>query len=202
MLVKLSGRVLSVLVLGWSSVNWRAASSWTAIGWRTSNRFASHHRLYRGRAERTPGSIWLAGFGAEVRTTGATLGEEWSVTVEALRSRFGAPGPNNAGLLGYLESVARVTKMAIRVPINLASEPFRRDRPILVALGAARRSQPAADLPGAPSFPSGARRPTFVSRSTGKRAAAHHRGAASQAERHAAQAENAEVLERSLFLNT
>ena len=60
---------------------------------------------------------------------------EWSgVAVETLRSRYGAPGPANAGLLGYLESIARIDlTMGVRIPVNLASDPFRRDRPILVA---------------------------------------------------------------------
>ena len=50
--------------------------------------------------------------------------------VDQLRSRFGAPGAFNAGLLGYMESAK-----LMRIPINLASEPFRRDRPMLVASG-------------------------------------------------------------------
>ena len=53
-----------------------------------------------------PKRIWLCGFGAEHAALAPTLAAEWGVAVQPLQSRFGAPGADNAGLLGYLESVA------------------------------------------------------------------------------------------------
>jgi hypothetical protein len=56
-----------------------------------------------GRAEK----LLLCGFGARTEEAGRRFLEELGVEVEALRSPLGAPGEHNAGLLGYLRSVAR-----------------------------------------------------------------------------------------------
>jgi len=53
-----------------------------------------------------PKQIWLAGFGPHVEDVAARWREEWGIPVDAIRSRFGKPDKGNAGLLGYLESVA------------------------------------------------------------------------------------------------
>ena len=53
-----------------------------------------------------PKQIWLAGFGSEMEQMAAHWQTEWGVAVQPIRSRFGRPEPGNAGLLGYLESVA------------------------------------------------------------------------------------------------
>ena len=55
------------------------------------------------RAER----LFLCGFGAEAGEAERRFREELAVEVEALRSPLGAPGENNAGLLGYLRSISR-----------------------------------------------------------------------------------------------
>ena len=51
-----------------------------------------------------PARIWLCGFGAG----SADLAQRWSaelkIPFEILQSRYGAPGPYNAGVLGFLES--------------------------------------------------------------------------------------------------
>ena len=52
-----------------------------------------------------PRRIWLCGFGAEGGEYAERWKSEWGVDAEPLRARYGMPGPNNAGLLGYLESV-------------------------------------------------------------------------------------------------
>jgi hypothetical protein len=53
-----------------------------------------------------PKQIWLAGFGTEMEQLATRWEKEWGVAVQGIRSRFGVPGSGNAGLLGYLESVA------------------------------------------------------------------------------------------------
>jgi type IV pilus assembly protein PilM len=56
-----------------------------------------------GRPER----LILCGFGAHSGETQNHFQEELGVEVETMRSALGAPGENNAGLLGYLKSIAR-----------------------------------------------------------------------------------------------
>ena len=51
--------------------------------------------------------LLLCGFGAATSDAEIRFTEELGVEVEALRSPLGAPGENNAGLLGYLRSIAR-----------------------------------------------------------------------------------------------
>jgi type IV pilus assembly protein PilM len=54
----------------------------------------------------TPKRILLCGLGLTGERIAQGWAQEWSVPVDAVRSRYGAPGPANAGLLGYLESIA------------------------------------------------------------------------------------------------
>jgi type IV pilus assembly protein PilM len=56
-----------------------------------------------GRAER----LILCGFGAQTEEAQRRFQEELGVEVEPLRSPLGTPGENNAGLLGYLRSIAK-----------------------------------------------------------------------------------------------
>jgi type IV pilus assembly protein PilM len=56
-----------------------------------------------GRAEK----LLLCGFGARTEDAKRILEQELSVSVDELRSPLGVPGEHNAGLLGYLRSVAR-----------------------------------------------------------------------------------------------
>jgi len=49
----------------------------------------------------------LCGFGAGTDEAAQALSDELGVEVEPLRSPLGVPGENNAGLLGYLRSIAR-----------------------------------------------------------------------------------------------
>jgi hypothetical protein len=51
--------------------------------------------------------LFLCGFGAHTEETSERLAQELSVDCEAVRSPLGVPGENNAGLLGYLRSIAR-----------------------------------------------------------------------------------------------
>lgn len=52
-----------------------------------------------------PKSLLLSGFGHLDESVKTRWSEELGAPVETLKSRFGAPGPANAGLLGYLETV-------------------------------------------------------------------------------------------------
>ena len=56
-----------------------------------------------GRAER----LFLCGFGAQTAEAQQRFSDELGVEVEPLQSPLGAPGETNAGLLGYLRSIAR-----------------------------------------------------------------------------------------------
>jgi type IV pilus assembly protein PilM len=56
-----------------------------------------------GRAER----LILCGFGTQTDEAQRRFAEELGVPVEPLRSPLGPPGENNAGLLGYLRSIAK-----------------------------------------------------------------------------------------------
>lgn len=48
--------------------------------------------------------LLLCGFGADTPELAREWEAQWNAAVEPLRSRFGTPTQNNAGLLGYLES--------------------------------------------------------------------------------------------------
>jgi hypothetical protein len=56
-----------------------------------------------GRAER----LLLCGFGPRAEEAQHRFGAELGVEVEPVRSPLATPGENNAGLLGYLRSIAR-----------------------------------------------------------------------------------------------
>lgn len=53
------------------------------------------------------GRLLLCGFGERTETAREQFQRELGVEVEPVRSPLGTPGENNAGLLGYLKSVAR-----------------------------------------------------------------------------------------------
>ncbi len=107
LLVKLSGRVLSVLVLQESSVN--LARCIEMEGGRLDDIESVLHptiAYIEDELKGRPKQIWLAGFGPEMEQLAPRWEQEWGVAVEAVRSRFGQPAKSNVGLLGYLESVA------------------------------------------------------------------------------------------------
>jgi type IV pilus assembly protein PilM len=106
LLVKLSGRVLSVLVLQDNAVN--LARCVEMEGGRLDDIESVLHptiAYIEDELKGRPKQIWLAGFGPEMEEMGPRWEKEWGVAVQAIRSRFGSPEKGNAGLLGYLESV-------------------------------------------------------------------------------------------------
>jgi type IV pilus assembly protein PilM len=107
MLVKIGGRVLSVLVLVGSTL--KLARCVETDGARPEEIEAVLHptvAYIEDELKATPQRIWLCGFGEESAELARQWNAEWGVKVEQLESRFGAPGGNDAGLRGYLESVA------------------------------------------------------------------------------------------------
>jgi type IV pilus assembly protein PilM len=107
MLVKLGGRILSVLVLDGSVIKLARCVEMDA-GRPEEIETVLHPTVayIEDELKAKPQRIWLCGFGAESEDCAERWQSEWGVAVEPLRARFGTPGANNAGLLGYLESVA------------------------------------------------------------------------------------------------
>lgn len=107
LLVKLSGRILSVLVLQDHAVN--LARCVELEGGELEDIESILHptiAYIEDELKGRPSQIWLAGFGPNVNEVAARWEREWGVGVQPIHSRFGKPDKNNAGLLGYLESVA------------------------------------------------------------------------------------------------
>lgn len=107
LLVKLSGRVLSVLVLQENAVN--LARCIEMEGGRPEDIESVLHptiAYIEDELKGRPRQIWLAGFGPEMEHLAPRWEKEWGVAVQAIHSRFGTPEKGNVGLLGYLESVA------------------------------------------------------------------------------------------------
>jgi type IV pilus assembly protein PilM len=105
-LVKLSGRSLTILVLDGSTVKLARcvemeAGRFEEIESTLHPTFAYIEDELKAKASR----LVQCGFGPEGREFAKRWEDEWEVAVEPLRSRYGTPGENNAGLLGYLESV-------------------------------------------------------------------------------------------------
>jgi hypothetical protein len=105
--VKLSGRILTVLVLRENAVN--LARCIEMEGGRLDDIESVLHptiAYVEDELKGRPQHIWLAGFGSDAGQVAERWQREWGVPVEPVRSRFGQPDKGNAGLLGYLESVA------------------------------------------------------------------------------------------------
>ncbi len=107
LLVKLSGRVISVLVMQDNAVN--LARCIEMEGGRLEDIESVLHptiAYIEDELKGRPKQIWLAGFGAEMEQLAPRWETEWGVAVQAVHSRFGPPRRGTTGLLGYLESLA------------------------------------------------------------------------------------------------
>jgi type IV pilus assembly protein PilM len=107
-LAKLTGRVLSVIVRDKSAVKLvrcleLPSNELDDVAAVLLPTFVYIEDNLGGRAER----LLLCGFGAQADEAQRRFPEELSVAVEPLRSPLGTPGENNAGLLGYLRSIAK-----------------------------------------------------------------------------------------------
>jgi len=107
LLVKLSGRILSVLVLRDNAVKLARCIEMDEAGVLDIESVLHPTIAYiEDELKSRPKLVWLAGFGPEADEFAPRWESEWGVAVQPIRSRFGAPNRNNSGLLGYLESVA------------------------------------------------------------------------------------------------
>lgn len=107
LLVKLSGRVLSVLVLQDHAVNLTRCVEME--GGRAEDIESVLHptiAYIEDELKGRPKQIWLAGFGPELEQLSSRWQAEWGVPVQPIHSRYGRPDRGTVGLLGYLESVA------------------------------------------------------------------------------------------------
>src|SRR5580704_10655461 len=107
LLVKLGGRVLSVLVLKDNAVKLARCIEMDQAGVLDIESVLHPTIAYiEDELKSRPQLVWLAGFGGEAGELAPRWESEWGVAVQPIRSRFGSPDRNNSGLLGYLESVA------------------------------------------------------------------------------------------------
>ncbi len=107
LLVKLSGRILSVLVLRDNAVKLARCIEMDQAGVLDIESVLHPTIAYiEDELKSRPKLVWLAGFGPEADEFAPRWEGEWGVAVQPIRSRFGLPNRNNSGLLGYLESVA------------------------------------------------------------------------------------------------
>lgn len=105
-MAKLSGRVLTLSVMSGGSLRMLRCvelPELTAeeVAGVLHPTFAYMEDEMKSQAKR----LLLCGFGALAEEIEAISSQELGLTVEPVRSRFGAPGVGNAGLFGYLESV-------------------------------------------------------------------------------------------------
>src|ERR1700722_10348467 len=107
LLVKLGGRILSVLVLMDNAVKLARCIEMDQAGVLDIESVLHPTIAYiEDELKSRPQLVWLAGFGPEAAEFAPRWESEWGVAVQPIRSRFGSPNRNNSGLLGYLESVA------------------------------------------------------------------------------------------------
>ncbi len=107
LLVKLSGRILTVLVLSGSAVKLARCVEMDEAGVSDIESVLHPTIAYvEDELKSRPQMVWLAGFGPDADEFAPRWESEWGVAVQPIRSRLGAPNRNNSGLLGYLESVA------------------------------------------------------------------------------------------------
>ena len=106
MLVKLSGHVLSLLVLQSSAIKLaRCVEMDSDLPEEIESLLHPTVAYIEDELKSRLKRIWLCGFDQHPALA-PRWQAEWNSSVQPLRSRFGVPGSNNAGLLGYLESVA------------------------------------------------------------------------------------------------
>jgi type IV pilus assembly protein PilM len=107
LLVKLSGHILSVLVLDGSTLKLVRCVQMDEAGVDGIESVLHPTIAYvEDELKALPKHIWLGGFGPQLKHLADRWRAEWNIEVGALESGFGSAMPNNTGLLGYLESVA------------------------------------------------------------------------------------------------
>ena len=107
MMAKLTGRVLTVLVRDQSALKVvrcleLPAAELEDVAAVLAPDVCTSKTIWAGAP-----SLLLCGFGARAEEAQRRFTEELLIEVELLRSPLGTPGENNAGLLGYLRSIAK-----------------------------------------------------------------------------------------------
>lgn len=107
MFVKLSGRVISLIVLQGSAIKLARCIELDTDQPEEMDSILHPTVAYiEDELKAVLGRVWLCGFDDQRLALVQRFQTEWRAAVEPLRSQFGTPNANNAGLLGYLESVA------------------------------------------------------------------------------------------------
>lgn len=107
MFVKLSGRALSVLVLNGAAIKLaRCVEMDSGSADEIDSILHPTIAYMEDELKARPRAVWIGGFGDDTPVLASRWQQEWAVAVEPLQSRFGVPDTTNAGLMGYLESVA------------------------------------------------------------------------------------------------
>jgi len=106
LVVKLSGRTLTAMVMDNSVLKLVRCVEMEAAE-REDIEAVIHPTLayIEDELQSSPKRILLCGLGVIGEQMASQWHADWGVNVETIRSRYGAPGPGNAGLLGYLESL-------------------------------------------------------------------------------------------------
>ena len=109
LLVKLSGKTLTILALDGSRIKMArclelealAEEEVLAVIYPT---IAYMEDAFSGKSgSGRPARIWLCGFGASSNDLVQRWSSELKIPFEILQSRYGTPGPYNAGVLGFME---------------------------------------------------------------------------------------------------
>ena len=106
MVAKLSGNMLTVVVLDGSTVKLVRCVQLGEFSPEEIEAVLHPTVAYvEDELESRPKRMMLCGLGNLGEQMSQRWEVEWGAAVETLRSKFGTPGPSNAGLLGYLESM-------------------------------------------------------------------------------------------------
>jgi hypothetical protein len=107
-MAKISGRVLTVLVREKDTLKMARCLELPAVELEDVEAvLAPTFAFVEDHLGRRPEKLMLCGFGARTDEAERRFQQELGVTPEPLRSPLATPGENNAGLLGYLRSIAR-----------------------------------------------------------------------------------------------
>lgn len=107
-LAKIAGRVLSLLVRDKGAIRLARCLELASAEWEEVAAVLIPTFVYvEDNLGRPADKLILCGFGAHAEEVGRRFQEEWGVETEILRSPLRVPGENDAGLLGYLRSIAR-----------------------------------------------------------------------------------------------
>ncbi len=106
LIVKLNGSTLTAIVLDGSMVKLVRCVEIAAVTQEELESVVLPTLAYiEDELSAAPKRILLCGLGPLGDRISHEWAANWHVSIETMRSRYGAPGPLNAGLLGYLESV-------------------------------------------------------------------------------------------------